>query len=110
MISRKVTISPQARADLHALYEWIANNAGPDIALAYVERVEFFLRSLELASERGRKRDDLRPGLRILGFERNLTIAITVEPRDVTVLRLFRRGRNWESEFSGEIELFDDLI
>ena len=48
------------------------------------------------ASERGHKRDDIRPGLRIAGFQRRVTIAFTVTETRVTILRLFYGGRNWE--------------
>ena len=40
-----------------------------------------------------------RPGLRIIGFERRLTIAFMVQEETVTVLRVFTAGRNWETSF-----------
>lgn len=102
MKPRKVVISSRARTDIRAMYEWIEFEAGSVPALAYIERVEEFIRSLSRAPERGRMRDDLRKGLRILGFERNLTIAIVVEPSKVRVLRVFRRGRNWEAALGAD--------
>ena len=54
----------------------------------------------DLASERGRKRDDVRPGLRIAGFERRVTVAFMVENDRVIILRLFYGGQEWEREFS----------
>jgi toxin ParE1/3/4 len=53
---------------------------------------------MALGSERGHRRDDVRPGLRIVGFERRITIAFTVSAEDVTILRIFYAGRNWEDE------------
>lgn len=47
----------------------------------------------------GHVRSDVRPGLRIMGFERRLTIAFTVDEETVTVLRVFTAGRNWETSF-----------
>lgn len=99
MKSRRVVFAPEARDDINALYDWIADAAGADTAFAYIERLESFCRELDLASARGTERHDIRAGLRILGFERNLTIAIAVDTEQVTILRLFYRGRNWQAEF-----------
>jgi len=92
---RIVEISEEARRDLFALYDWIAEAGSPDTALAYVERIETYCKGLDLASERGHLRDDIRPGLRIVGFERSATIAFMVEDKRVVVLRIFYGGRNW---------------
>jgi toxin ParE1/3/4 len=35
--------------------------------------------------------------LRIIGFERRITIAFVVEPERVVILRLFYAGRDWEN-------------
>jgi toxin ParE1/3/4 len=67
-------------------------------ALAYIERVERHLQSFDLAAARGSRRDDVRPGLRVVGFERSLTTAFHVDEQQVTILRLFRRGRNWTQD------------
>lgn len=91
-----VAFAPEAAGDLVALYEWIADEASPVVALAYLERVEAFCHRLGLGSQRGHLRADIRAGLRIIGFERRLTIAFMVDESRVTVLRVFTRGRNWE--------------
>jgi toxin ParE1/3/4 len=51
---------------------------------------------MAMASERGHLREDIRPGLRIVGFERRVTIAFTVTETRVTILRLFYAGKNWD--------------
>lgn len=95
MIARGVILSPAAERDLNDIYRWVASGAGPGTALAYVSRIERYLLKPDLGSERGTTRNDVRSGLRIVGFERSLTIAFTVTEADVTILRIFRRGRNW---------------
>lgn len=95
MIRREVIFSPEAENDLLEIYEWIAERANEHTALAYVERIEAHCLGFDLASERGSRRDDVRPGLRIVGFGRNLTIAFAVDDTMVTILRFFRRGRDW---------------
>ncbi len=101
MKPRDVILSPEAEADLVTLHDWIAGAAGAGVALEYLNRVEAFITGLELASERGTLRSDIRPGLRVIGFERRLAIAFTVEAERVIILRIFSGGRNWEEESWG---------
>lgn len=90
-------LAPEAADDLNELYDWIAALASHQVAMGYLERVETFCRRLSIGSERGHLRADIRTGLRIIGFERRLTIAFTVDDDTVTVLRVFTAGRNWEA-------------
>ena len=96
MKERLVLFAPEARNDLITIYDWVASVAGLETALGFVERLESFCRSMNVASERGHRRDDIRPGLRIIGFERRITAAFTVSETKVTILRLFYAGRDWE--------------
>ena len=96
MKQRKVVFSPEAIDDLNGLYDWVASVAGLTVALQYIERIETFCMRLDLASERGVLRDDIRPGLRVVGFERRLAVAFSVEAEIVIIYRLFYGGQNWE--------------
>ncbi|WP_159591566.1 type II toxin-antitoxin system RelE/ParE family toxin [Chelativorans xinjiangense] len=98
MKRRQVVFAPEARDDLLSIYDWIADAVSPATALAYVERVEAWCRGFDLAAERGRLREEVRLGLRVVGFERRLTVAFTVSEDRVTILRLFYGGRDWEGE------------
>ena len=100
MKPRQVVFTPEAEADLLAIYDWIAQAGSPGSALRYVERLETYCRGFDLASERGHLRNDVRPGLRIVGFEKSLTIAFTVNAERVTILRLLYGGRDWETTLS----------
>lgn len=95
MIRREVIISPEAETDLLAIYDWVAEQGSPKTALSYIARIEAHLLRFDIASERGSRHDDIRPELRTVGFERSLTIAFTVDEQRITILRIFRRGRNW---------------
>jgi toxin ParE1/3/4 len=95
VIRRRVVISPEAKQDLLDIYEWVADRASARTALAYIERIEKHCLAFDLAAKRGSLRNDVRPGLRVIGFERSLTIAFSVDETSVTILRLYRRGRNW---------------
>jgi toxin ParE1/3/4 len=92
---RKLRFTRRARQDLTQLLDWIAERAGADIALAYTERVEAFCEGLTVSSERGHRRDDLRPGLRVVGFERRIAVTFVVTDDEVWILRLFYGGRDW---------------
>lgn len=97
MKRRIVVFAPEARDDLLDLGDWIAERAGVDVALKYIERLEYYCSGFELAGERGQRRDDIRPGLRFVGFERRVAIAFTVTDAEVTILHLYYGGRNWSS-------------
>lgn len=97
MKTRVVVFAPEARVDLLQLHDWLANAASPAIALKYVERLETYCDGFRTAGELGHRRDDLRPGLRIAGFEKRITIALAADDERVTILRLFYGGRNWET-------------
>jgi len=92
----QVIFAPEARDDLIALYDWIAAAASPDTALSYIERIDTYCLGFSHAAERGARRDDIRPGMRVVGFERRVTIAFSVTEERVTILRIFYGGRNWE--------------
>lgn len=98
MRQRQVVFSPEARDDLLQLYDWIASKTNPALAISYIERIEAFCLGLDLASQRGQLRDDIRPGLRIVGFERRITIAFSVDNGRITIHRLFYGGQNWEEK------------
>lgn len=99
MKTRAVEFHEEATSDLHALYDWIADVANPEIALGYLERIEAYCLGFDIASERGQLREDIRPGLRVVGFERRVTLAFVVEEERVLFLRIFYGGQNWETRF-----------
>jgi toxin ParE1/3/4 len=92
---RAVEISDDARDDLIRLYEWIAEAANPIVAISYIERIETYIQGFNVASERGHLREDIRPGLRVAGFENRVAIAFFVEDEQVIILRVFYGGQNW---------------
>lgn len=97
MKRREVIFAPEALDDLLKLYEWIADRAGSSVAIKSISRIEAYCLGFDIAAERGVRRDDIRSGLRTVGFERRITVAFTVDGNVVTVLRLFYGGQDWES-------------
>lgn len=65
--------SPESRQHLTAIYDYIANSSGyPSRALTFVAAIEQFCEGLAEWTDRGTERDDLRPGLRIIGYRRRV--------------------------------------
>jgi len=99
---RAVAFGPEALDDLVELYDWLADRASPAVAIGYVDRIKAFCTGLSVGAERGGRRDDVRPGLRIVGFEHRVTIAFSVESDRVVILRLLNGGRDWETILSDD--------
>ena len=92
----EVSFRPRAEADLVDLYHHIASDAGARTAGGYLDRIEAACLALENFPERGIRRDDIRPGLRIMGFERRATIVFQVLENEVVIIRVFYGGRDYE--------------
>lgn len=82
-----------AEADLRDIYSFLAQEASPRTAEAYLDRLLGFADQLKHFPERGTKRDEIRKGLRTIGFERRVSIAFIVENDKVVVLRVLYAGR-----------------
>ena len=95
----KIEFTPEAQGDLFELYDYIATQGSPERALAYIERIEKACMSLRTIPERGTLREDLRPGLRVMGFERRALIAFRVKSGTVAILRILYGGRSLERAF-----------
>lgn len=93
-----VGFSASAKADLFAIYDYIADRAGAEIALRFVESIEAYCLGFANSPERGTKRDGLRSGLRTVGFKRRATILFEVdrEERRVAILGIYYAGRSLE--------------
>ena len=96
-MNHRVEFSPEALGDLIDLYDYIAARDGAGRAIGYIDRIEECCQGLSVFPNRGAARDDLRPGLRILGFERRAVIAFYVASDRVTILRVLYGGRNVET-------------
>lgn len=93
-----VVFSAPAKADLFAIYDYIFERAGAEIALRFFESIEAYCSGFSNMPERGTKRDDLRPGLRTVGFRRRATILFEVERNAgrVVIHGIYYGGRNLE--------------
>jgi toxin ParE1/3/4 len=100
-VAHSVVYAPEALEDLFRLYVYLAPRAGPHVARDYVARIEARCMRLANFPRRGRPRDDLRPGLRVTGFERRVVIAFHVVADSVIVDRVLYGGRDVKGVFEG---------
>ena len=92
----EVSFRPLAEVDLLRLHDYIAEASGLAVAGGYIDRLEAACLALETFPERGTRRDDIRPGLRVMGFERRATIIFQVTEHEVVIVRVFYGGQDYE--------------
>jgi toxin ParE1/3/4 len=97
-VAHRLVFRPQAKADIKALYDYIAEHAGLATAAAFIGRIEMACRQLTTFPERGTVRSELAPGVRIIGFERRTAIAFRVEGDVVRILRLLHAGQDFPEQ------------
>ncbi|MGQ2918175.1 MULTISPECIES: type II toxin-antitoxin system RelE/ParE family toxin [Rhizobium] len=91
-----VRLSPEAQTDIVRIHARIVDKSGSTItADRYIDRISGFLSSLNVFPERGTVREEVRSGLRIIGFERSASVAFIVEEDDVVVLRILAKGQEF---------------
>ena len=74
-----VRLTEEAELDLAHIYRFVRHkSASAVVARNYAARIHDFLRGFETLPERGSIRDHVRPGLRIIGFERRVSVAFVV--------------------------------
>jgi len=91
----RLVLSRRASTDLAAIYDWIAEEASETTADKYAERLERFCLRLTRYPKRAIVRNDLFPGVRLIGFEKSVTVVFVVDDsrNEVRVLRLLYRGQ-----------------
>lgn len=85
--------------DLMALYLHIAAEAGRERAGAYIDRIEATCMALATFPERGTVRTHIHPGLRIIGFERSVSIGFIVHDGIVDILRILPKGMDFPDDW-----------
>lgn len=99
MKRRTVVFAPEAQDDLSQIYDWLEKSTSSSTALSFIERIEAYCLAFDLASERGVRRDDIRPNLRVVGFKRTITLAFSIDDDTITFLRIFYAAKNWQNIF-----------
>lgn len=96
-VAIEVVFAPEARDDILGLYDFIAAASNLERARDFTQRIVAYCRGFTTFPERSTRRDDLRPGLRIVGYRRRVTIAFHVTEERVVIDRIFYAGRDVEA-------------
>ncbi|MBW6421154.1 type II toxin-antitoxin system RelE/ParE family toxin [Rhizobium sp. XQZ8] len=90
----RVQFSLGAQADLREISQYLHSQGGGRAAIAYVDSIIDYCLRFEIFPARGMAHDDIRPGLRLVGYRKKATIAFRVEEDVVTIVRVFHGGRD----------------
>jgi len=101
-VTHTVIYSPEARDDLLQIYDYIATHSDPQRALGYTERIVACCEELSRFPERGMRHDDIRPGLRVTGFESRVSIAFHVTKNTVVIDRILYGGQDIDQAFENK--------
>jgi toxin ParE1/3/4 len=99
MKRHRVVFTPRAERQFQELYSFIAENGSETRAEAFVGAIIADCLSLATFPERGTKRDDIRPNLRVKGFKRRVSIAFSVDAESgmVVIHGVFYGGQDFET-------------
>lgn len=89
----RIVWQSDARSDLIAIYNWIADATDPETALGFINAIKDHTERLATFPMRGRPREDIGPGIRTVPFRRRTLIAYRVHARSVEILRVAYAGR-----------------
>lgn len=96
MTRHRVVFRPEAIEQLEELYDYIADAGSPGNAADFTESIVAFCEGLADFPYRGMARDDLRPGLRKIGYKKRVVIAYAVLNETVAIIGIFYGGRDHE--------------
>ncbi|EMH4164483.1 type II toxin-antitoxin system RelE/ParE family toxin [Pluralibacter gergoviae] len=93
----RVEYSSAAADRLVALYEYIAQAAGPETARRFTHKLVDYCDSLAQFPHRGNCRDDILPGLRITNYRKRTVVAFVVRDKTVTIVGIWHGGQDYEA-------------
>jgi toxin ParE1/3/4 len=91
-----VDLDARAIEDLARIRDYLAEARGRPFADQYIARIFDHFSGFEITPFRGLRRDDIKPGLRVVGWRKTLSIAFTVDEATTTVMiaAVIYRGRD----------------
>jgi toxin ParE1/3/4 len=93
----EVIFTALAERHIDGLHDYITAHASEAGADSYISRIVDFCNGFTTFPQRGTRRDDLLPGMRITGFERRVTVAFVVTPEAVLIEGIFYGGQDYEA-------------
>jgi len=97
----KVIFDQATYDDLIEIYNYLAPRRGNDFARQYIDNIYNHCLEFDIFPERGTLRNEIRQGLRVVGYKRKIAIAFRVKDGTVSIMRILYNGQNLN---------FDDMI
>ena len=91
-----------AYGHLGEIYDYVAEQNSPAVAQGFTDAIVDYCQDLLPFPVRGKARDDLLEGLRVIGFRRRVQIAFLVTDEVVEIHGIYYGGQNWERRFENE--------
>lgn len=101
-MTHRVIWGEAAIADLRGIFHWTVDHADPEVALRFTQRIEAEAEKLAGFPNRGRPRDEIRPGLRSIPYARSITIFYSVDAREVQIVRVIHARRDLNAAFESD--------
>ncbi len=95
-MSHNVIFTPEAQAQLLALYHYTARVYSHDFAQRHIETILSYCKRFWAFRHMGIRRNDIRPGLRIVNYKKRVTLALEVEEDRLSILGVFDSGQDYE--------------
>lgn len=93
----EIIFTPEAEQQIISLHRYITEQAGLPVADGYIDALLDYLDGFSTFPERGNKRDDIRPGLRVTHFRHRTVIAFAVDGNRVFIVGIFHGGQDYET-------------
>jgi toxin ParE1/3/4 len=98
--SYRVVFRREALHHLDELFDYIADVGYLSDAAEYTDAIVTYCEGLANFPYRGVARDDIRPGLRTIGYRKRVVVAFAVVGDTVAILGVFYGGRDYETALS----------
>ena len=96
-MSYTIVFTPEAEAQLVYLYACISAEASPEITARFTDGSATYCESQSNFPARGSSRDDVRPGLRVIGYRKRVAIAFHVDEGRANIIGVFYGGQDYEA-------------
>ena len=96
-MSHRIRFHPAVADDLDAITSWLIDFAGPQSAARRLDEIEATIASLADLPHKGRRRDEIAPGLRAIPADRKAVISFTVDDdaQEVHIHAVNYAGADW---------------
>jgi toxin ParE1/3/4 len=95
-VSHTVIFSPEAIVHLQGVFDYIAERDSELAAERFVRKIRDHCKGFDVFPMRGTARDDIRSGMRMVGYNRQVSIAFRIDSEIVTILAIFYGGQNYD--------------